>query len=148
MSDGVLDEALDAMSKLATLRASNIAREVEHLRAWRRLALEGLDVHEGGPAVIADLAPIETSSGWYCYRECLRPGQTGTVDRIAINPETLLVYTFFAPDTQWSVHDRGDGTIVRYRVEQKQFFMPVKNLRAVADPDKPIPFPEEVSAGE
>lgn len=126
-----IDDALEKVAEIAALRPAELRYSIRKLRAWRELAMNGLRIEPGGQAVINSLfPPIPKSSGWHCYRECLRSGQVGRVGKIDINPDTGTVTALFTPEPLWSVHDRGTET-VRYPCENKSFYMAVKYLDPV-----------------
>lgn len=144
--DKGIDDLLAAADALSSAINADTKCAIRQLRAWRELAVKSFDITEGGRAVVTDDYPdINPQSGWYHYRECLCPGQSGAVGEMWINPETLVVLVDFTPETQWSVHDRDSVGERRYLKQHKGCFsFPVKYLRPATADDKPIDVPSGV----
>lgn len=139
-----VDAVFDAFDSVSAFDMINARNALRRLRAWRDLVLRDLPISEDGRAAInREFPSIPSGSGWYCYRECLRPGQTGIITDIDINPDTLQVSARFTPDTQWSVHGVG-GHTYRYSKQGAMFFVAVKYLRPVTVDDAPFMMPEGV----
>jgi len=143
-----LDELMVAVQTIAGGKRHDLEYDLQVLRAWRELVISGLEIEDGGRAAIDVLfPPIPKSSGWYHYRECLRPWQTGVVEEIAINPDTLVVSAMFIPDTQWTVHDHG-SELRRYPAEGGTFSIAPKYLRLPTSADLPLPMPAQIASAE
>jgi hypothetical protein len=146
-SDAAVEQMLEAAESLSKISRYDVQYGMKKLRAWRRLALAGLPFAEGDRVAIADtFRPIESSSGWWSYRECLVPGQTCTVRSFDIRPDDdrPRVFAEIMLDTEWSVGGNWPSA-PRYYISEPQrrhlFMFWVGELRPLCEHDEALPLP-------
>lgn len=147
-----MSELLDVLEKLNT---QDLKRELTKLRAikdWALLQACGFGV--GDKVEILDSLEIDSSSGWWTYREALAPGAVGTANEIDFNAHYGYWYGSVVLDREWSCGSANDGTRYwhgpaestpegynppsKYEREtypdgrRHTFWIPVRHLRTVA----------------
>ena len=156
-SDEALQAALDAMYELTKVSASDLRYAMECRAAWKQLAIRQLGFSEGDRVAIRDGFTCPMDSGWARHHEWMRPGQTGVVQEIGIDPRDLHVWALTMFDTEWTV-STWDGKTHRYnsmmdhdgvtpKDRRHVFYFAAKHLRPATEDDAPFSMPAPIPVG-
>lgn len=154
LGDGVARQ-LDRIEQLAEIiNDQDFRYSLRKLYAYRKRVLDSVGFGVGDRVVITETwRGVGKDSGWWPYRECMQPGQTGVVGRIEIYPDNCSLHADMRWDDEWSLStDLHTGTGKRYdsltdydgvtpKDRRHVFMFPVKHLRLATAADRPLLMP-------